>query len=524
MGEPGNTTQPWTTPNGNKLVYNGEIFNYYELKEKYNDFKDTSGCDTELLAWGLDKFGLSFIDEIDSMHGFAYYDVGKNTLTLSRDHAGIKPLYYAEVTEGLIFGSEIKGMLDKVPTSRTLNKLAVSFQSRTGINPLRQTLFDGIKKLLPGETIVYDIENKKIIDNKRIYVRPNSNTSFNAEEFRNQLYQAVKRCSIGQRKIGVFLSGGLDSSVVAHELMKARGVVNSFTNRINPTVEADEDYNSDADAAKVLATKEGYNHTEVNITPDAFIDAWNDSIYFMELPTNNPSMSMYCHTNKVLAQNKIVVTIAGDMGDEILCGYPKYEKMFRAAKPNNWGELLKLWLKRMKRPLQLTEDLLPDNILLKELADCYSDELWNPGDPVASYMALDCVTQVPEEFLSRNDKYGMAYSMEGRFPLASKIFMQHCLNIPTSQKLGAGENDTKLLTKIAYKNILPDEIINKKKTGWTVPVGYWLVNKLNKRLNDFYKSAMGTDILDTVKASQKVGKTLIPRWILKDWKTKYKIK
>jgi asparagine synthase (glutamine-hydrolysing) len=162
MGEPGNTTQPWTTPKGNKLVYNGEIFNYYKLKEKHKNFTDTSGCDTELLAWGLDKFGLSFIDEIDSMHGFAYYEIDKNTVTLSRDHAGIKPVYYAEIKEGLVFGSEIKGMLDKVPNSRTMDNLAVSFMARTGINALRNTFFTGIKKLLAGETIVYDITNKKI--------------------------------------------------------------------------------------------------------------------------------------------------------------------------------------------------------------------------------------------------------------------------------------------------------------------------------------------------------------------------
>ena len=524
MADPSRSQQPWATPKGNRLVYNGEIFNYHELKEKHKEFVDTTGCDTELLAWGLDKHGLDFIDELDSMHGFAYYDIEKNTIIMSRDHAGIKPLYYAEINEGLVFGSEIKGMLDKVPGSRTLNKLAVSFQSRTGINPIRQTLFSGIKKLLPGETIVYDIENKKITDSKRIYIKPNSNSTFKQKEFREHLHQAVKRCSIGQRKIGVFLSGGLDSSVVAHELMKVHGEVNSFTNRISPTVEADEDYNSDAEAAKVLANKEGYNHTEVNITPKTFVDSWDDSIYFMELPSNNPSMSMYCHTNKVLAQNDIVVTMAGDMGDEILCGYPKYEKMFREIKPSSWKDLLKLWMNRMKRPLKLTEDILPDGTMLEELENCYSEELWNPQDPVASYMALDCVTQVPEEFFSRNDKYGMAYSMEGRFPLASKIFMQYCLNIPTSQKIGKGKNDTKLLTKVAYKNILPDEIINKVKTGWTVPVGYWLVNKLDSGLENFYKSTMGSETLDSVKASQKVGKTLIPAWILKEWRTKYHIK
>ena len=118
MAKPSVSKQPWRTPKGNILTYNGEIFNYYELKEKYKDFKDTTGCDTELLAWGLDTYGLDFIDQIDSMHGFAYYDINKKEIILSRDHAGIKPVYYAETKEGLVFGSEIIGLIDKVPNSR----------------------------------------------------------------------------------------------------------------------------------------------------------------------------------------------------------------------------------------------------------------------------------------------------------------------------------------------------------------------------------------------------------------------
>ena len=317
MGEPGNATQPWTTPNGNKLVYNGEIFNYYELKEKYKDFTDTSGCDTELLAWGLDKFGLSFIDEIDSMHGFAYYEVDKNILTLSRDHAGVKPVYYAEINEGLVFGSEVKGMLDKVPNSRMIDNLAVSFMARTGINALRNTFFSGIKKLLAGETIVYDISSKKIIQTHRVYIKPTSNKKFNEEEFRSKVKKTVEMCSIGRRKIGVFLSGGLDSSMIAYELKQLKGEANTFTNRMEPNVQADEDYNSDANCADVLAKQNSFNHKEVVITPEAFIDSWDDSVYYMEQPVYNPSMSMYCSTNKFLSQDNIVVntTIAPSQQD-----------------------------------------------------------------------------------------------------------------------------------------------------------------------------------------------------------------
>ena len=125
MANPQLSIQPWKTPKGNTLIYNGEIFNYYELKEKYNGkgFAGITGCDTELLAWGLDQYGLDFLNEIDSMHGFAYYEPNKKQITLSRDHAGIKPLYYAEVGQGLVFGSEIKGMLDKVPGSRSVDSL-----------------------------------------------------------------------------------------------------------------------------------------------------------------------------------------------------------------------------------------------------------------------------------------------------------------------------------------------------------------------------------------------------------------
>ena len=491
MGEPDNATQPWTTPKGNKLVYNGEIFNYYELKEKYKDFTDTSGCDTELLAWGLDKFGLSFIDEIDSMHGFAYYEIDKNTLTLSRDHAGVKPVYYAEIKEGLVFGSEIKGMLDKVPGSRKQDELALGCMTTTGINPLRNTFFTGIKKLLAGETIVYDITNKKTKNTKRVFIKSNSNKRFNLEEFKTIAQKSVKMSSIGRRKIGVFLSGGLDSSLVAYELRNVLGEANTFTNRMEPNYihPKDGDHNEDADCAKVLANINNFNHTEVTITPEIVEQYWTDSIYYIEQPVYNPSLAMYCYTNKVLHDNGIVVTMAGDMGDEVLGGYPKYWKL-RKEKFTCWADIIDKWINRIKRPIKVYDK----TILRNELLKCYPEDLWNPGDPIGSYMALDCVAQVPEEFLMRNDKYGMAYSMEGRFPLATKTFMQYCMNIHSDEKIGKDKGDTKLLTKIAYKGLLPDVIVNKMKTGWTVPLQHWW---------------------------NKSGKANIPAMIVSDWIKKY---
>ena len=536
MADPGNSQQPWRTPKGNMLVYNGEIFNYYELKEKYKDFTDTTGCDTELLAWGLDKFGLDFIDEIDSMHGFAYYEIDKKQITLSRDHAGIKPVYYAEINEGLVFGSEIKGMIDKVPGSRTIDKLAMSCLAWTGINATRNTTFSGIKKLLAGETKIYNIENKKFTKTKRVFIKPTSDHRFCPVEFKKMAKKTVEMCSIGQRKIGVFLSGGLDSSLIAHELNLLKGPAVTFTNKMKPNIVTSEDFNSDADAAEHLARVEGYKHTVVKVTPENVVDSWNNSIYYMEQPMYNQSIAMYYYTNKVLHDNGIVVTMAGDMGDEILGGYPKYwkltqteylERMIGKEQIESWDDVLTLWMQRIKRPLAGTTmgATLSRDQVLEELKKCYPDDLWNPNDPVASYMALDCVTQVPEEFFMRNDKFGMAFGMEGRFPLATKMFMKYCMSIPVSDKIGGNKKNTKLPTKIAYELVLPEMILKKEKTGWTVPLGYWLTNSTSTRLTEFYNKALkDKGGLDIVKASQKAGKSLVPSWIVNDWIKKYKIK
>ena len=537
MADPGVSRQPWITPKGNILVYNGEIFNYYELKTKYKQFIDATGCDTELLAWGLDNFGLNFIDEIDSMHGFAYYNIKKKEIILSRDHAGIKPVFYAEVKEGLVFGSEIKGMLDKVPNSRSIDRVAMSCLGHTGINATRHSIFRGIKKLLAGETIVYDVANKRIKERKRYFIKPNSNKKFDPEEFRDMVRKTVKMCSIGQRQIGVFLSGGLDSSMIAYELNKLMPPATTFTNKIDPCPPAiHEDFNSDANMAKLLAKENEFLHTEVNITPETIINSWRDAIYYMEQPMYNQSIAMYCYTNKFLSDNGIVVTMAGDMGDEILGGYPKYWKMrqrkylksiLKHDKIQNWNDVITLWGGRIKRPL-LVADVggdIPKEDILELLGSIYPNDLWNSNDPIGSAMALDCITQVPEEFFNRNDKYGMAYGMEGRFPLATKMFMQYCMDIHSDEKIGLWKDNTKSLTKKAYKNLLPNEIINKTKTGWTVPIGDWMTKNESAELNNLYKASLGEKSgLDIIKTSQKAGKALLPAWIINDWMKVYKVK
>jgi asparagine synthase (glutamine-hydrolysing) len=372
---------------------------------------------------------------------------------------------------------------------------------------------------------VYDVANKRIKNRKRDIILPTSTNDFSPEEFRFEANQTVKMCTLGIRKIGVFLSGGLDSSLIAHELKKITGEANTFTNRMEPPVIIpDEDYNDDARCALILATHEKYNHKEVICTPETVVKFWNDSMRLIEQPMYNPSLAMYCYTNHILSSNNIVVTMAGDMGDELLGGYTKYWSLRNGkwGKISTHSDLIGAWMKRIKRPIQLENNTVTPEDIHSELMTLYPDTLFNPDDIVNSYMALDCVTQVPEEFFNRNDKYGMAYSMEGRFPLATKRFMRYCLGFHSKHKIGQDKTQTKLPTKISYKGRLHDCIIQKSKTGWTTPVAYWMLNNREPTLNKLYEDEMGAEH-NLVKVNQKSAKAIVPAWQMKTWAKIYRM-
>ena len=501
MGEPSKARQPWHTDKGNVLVYNGEIFNYYELLKKYSAFQPKTQCDTELLAWGLDNFGIKFLESLDSMHGFAYYDVANQKLILSRDHAGVKPVFYAEIEEGIVFGSEIKGMLDKVPGARKLDKLAHSTFHYASVNPLRNTFFNNIKKLLPGETIVYDIFNKKITNTFREYIKSTRDRKFDPIEFKQQVQDAVKRCSIGDKKIGLFLSGGMDSSMISNELKNINGEVNSFTNNFYPDPNTkEEDYNSDAKYAGQLAKAAGYNHQDVQITPDIYQAYWDKSIYSLEQIIRSPSTPANIYTNEVMRKHNIKVTMAGDLGDELLCGYPRHRRVAADQKIKTWKDLCRYFVLGGKPAIKVNKNLIPKEDVLNEFIKTFSDVMWDEQDKLNSFCLLELVTVCPEDFLNRNDKFGMAYSMEGRYPLASKTFMQYCMAIPSTEKFSKFQ--LKNMSRRAYKGHLPDYIINKTKTGWTAPMAYWM--ERNPRLKDFYVATTGKEMMH--KLNQKAGK------------------
>ncbi len=521
--------QPWISERKNVLVYNGEIFNYDDLLNIYKEkFIPKTTCDTELLSWLFDNFPYEKVitDIIDSMHSIVWYNNSKNELILSRDHAGIKPLYFAFINSGIIFCSEIKGLLEHVVGSNTIDRQSLACTSLLGVNVLRQTIFKGIYKVFPGETITYDIDKKKIKSTFRSFVKPLSNRKFIVDDFLENTYLAIKNSTLGNRKFGIFLSGGIDSSVVAYELHKNLEDICSFTNIMEPNEIIDgEDHNSDAIVASRFSKNLNLNNEQVVITPDIISKYWNQTIKFMEEPRYNWNLPMYYYTNKFLSENDIVVTMSGDMGDELYGGYTNYFKIKNIIdKPRNWDEFISLWMRKFSSPIKLNIKF-DHNDLRELLKESLPEEIWNPDDIANSAMALDCITVVAEDFFTRNDKFGMAFSMEGRFPLASKKYMEYCLSINSDFKFGINSDQTKLPVKIAYNKILPNYILNKEKTGWSVPIVSWL-SKFENIKNKYIETCSKEDGISPILSKENYTgnpKRILITWMLRTWSQQYKM-
>ena len=521
--------QPWVSERKNVLIYNGEIFNYNDLVNVYKDkFFPKTTCDTELLSWLLDNYSYEKVisDIIDSMHAIVWYNKSNNEIILSRDHAGIKPLYFAFINSGIIFCSEIKGLLDEVKESNIIDRQSLACTSLLGVNVLRQTIFKGIYKVFPGETIIYDMDKKRIKSTFRSFVKPSSNKKFNIEDFLQNTHSTIKNSTLGNRKFGIFLSGGIDSSVVAYELHKNLKDICSFTNIMEPNRIIDgEDHNSDADVANMYSKILNLNHQEVKITPNIISEYWDDTIKFMEEPRYNWNLPMYYYTNKILSMNNIVVTMSGDMGDELYGGYSNYFRIKNIInKPKTWNEFISLWMKKFSSPVKLNIKFDHED-LHQLLMETLPEEIWNPDDIANTAMALDCITVVSEDFFTRNDKFGMAFSMEGRFPLASKQYMKYCLSINSDYKFGENLDQTKLPVKKSYNGILPNYILNKKKTGWSVPVVAWLSQFENIK-NKYIKMCSKEDGISPILSNDNYmgnPKRMLITWMLRSWAQEYKM-
>jgi asparagine synthase (glutamine-hydrolysing) len=494
------SSQPWFH-NDYVLIYNGEIYNYKELQSTINhQFK--TNTDTEVLVAGIEQYGKSFIHKLDGMYAFACYNKKTKKLIIARDSNGAKPFYYCNLNNRFVFSSEIKSILS-LGFPRKVSKEGFKHYYNSGLVAGYLTMFEGIKKLVPGEIIEIDVvSNTKHSTN----VNNDSITPFNGsvkdipDLLREKLKKAVEMTLMGRREIGLFLSGGLDSSSIFYELVNSsKTKPNTFSTRF---VEPHEhsNYNEDANLAKMLSEKFNSNHKEVLIGEQEWIDNLEKCVLALEEPRQGKSFPAYYATNKLLSDNGMTVTLSGDGGDELMAGYKHHQIPLVRTDDKTFKkkfEMLRSGHKGLKN-----KDL---NISINEQWDYLMS--WLPkgkltGDPLNDFLYTECLQVLSEDFLIRNDKLGMAFSMEARFPMMCNVFRDFIRSIPGEEKasreflrVNHAIYNKNLLRK-SYENKLPNEIVKKVKSGWRSPTDDWMVGskahpaKDNSPMKDYFRSLL----------------------------------
>ena len=467
------------------LVYNGEIYNYKELQTTIKSECKTN-TDTEVLIRGIKEQGRDFIFKLDGMFALACYNKTTKELILARDKNGAKPLYWGHIENKLAFSSEIKSLL-KLGFERKVDKEALGHYYKQGYNSGYLTLFKGIKKFIPGQVMTYNVRTKHMhsvnLNNLPINKKDRWNNTRNTfkvpEDFyivvKERLKESVEKTLMGRREIGMFLSGGIDSSSIFYELPKKKDT-KCFSTYFDLVLKTSR-LNEDEILAKKLASDYRAPYIPVKCTNQDFIDCYNDTMLALEEPRQSKSLPTYYFTNKRIKEEGVTVTLSGDGGDEILAGYkhhriPNWHTKLKALCANHRELKNKDIWKTHDEQVEYLDSWFPN-----KQVNLDSKELLN------DFMKYEQLNTLAEDFLIRNDKLGMAHSLEGRFPMMLNHFKDFAMSIPSvfkcteNFKTGNWSIHNKPLLKEAYRNHLPDIVISRGKTGWRYPTDEMLIGK-----------------------------------------------
>jgi asparagine synthase (glutamine-hydrolysing) len=533
MDVPDNSGQPWRLDGGRGvLCFNGQIYNWSALADE-SGFKLRTRCDTELLARGLEAEGDAFLDRLRGMFAIAYYDVPRQQILLARDPGGMKPLYYREGAKQLAFSSELRSLLSFVKTPK-LDRLAETLYFELGYVPGPRTLVHGVSKLTPGEWRRYNAETGRLISRGFIGRQLTDAHEFKPSHFRDAVHRSVAECAMGMRPVGLYLSGGIDSAMILHEARELGLAMTTCSTRFRGS--GLEAFNEDARLAKELARHYGVEHHDVEVSSTDFAATVEQAIDIIEEPRYNRSTPAYYLTAQAMARTGAIVTMAGDGGDEALAGYPKYgtfaaleaSGVFDLANVDERNAVLNeqkmkgVWRWTCAPEFNLTDPVhrwyylskfrLEERSLTRGAAKGASNEeilaylsQWlgdvgrNP-DRLNGHLAIEQCTWLAEDALIRNDKLGMAFGMEGRFPLVSRTFREYAMGIPSAHKIVGGK--LKRAARWAYEGVLPDIIIKRPaKTGWTAPVLNWQENEgaFREYFADTLSESRRSDIAETLE-------------------------
>jgi asparagine synthase (glutamine-hydrolysing) len=466
---------PWV------LVFNGQIYNTRSLARVHHiPFSD---LDTTMLYDLIEKKGWDFVRHVHGMFTIALYNEKDRMLRLYRDSGGQKPLYFTTIAP-FAFSSELSPLV-KLISSRAIDTEGLMMAGVLGYIPGSKTLFTSIEKVDAGEVVTVHEDGTL----SRSYFSPLFDEPLEGNP-KEVLEQVVTEHLQSKQKVALNLSGGLDSSVLLHEMKQAGHSLTTYTTAFD---DAGESFNDDAAIAKLLARDYGTHHTEINISKEVYLDSFIRSYERLEEPNYNISLPTYLEVarREGISGDGNRVILSGNGGDEVFGGYRYYAesvryqylinrisaplfnvgKWIRTGSYFNYGSPVDRWLAfKMFKLDGMHVDKQQALHYLKSIADARTLRL---GDPVRDMMLLDRALWLAGESFMQADKLFMTHSLEVRAPLAYEP-LRHYFDQRLTTKDYVSEGSNKALLRQTYKNLLPDYVIERKqKTGWRSPVRPW---------------------------------------------------
>jgi asparagine synthase (glutamine-hydrolysing) len=494
------------------VVQNGEIYNHLELRKLLGAAGHTfnTQSDTEVLVHGYEEWGQELVQRLNGMFAFAIHDRRRASVFLARDRMGIKPLHYAIDGDRLVFASELKALLRDPALRKGIDPAALDDYLAYEFVPSPGSIVRGIKKLEPGHTLTWSVAEST--HKLRRYWSPQLNLDDadgrgieeECEKLRAVLRESVRKELISDVPLGVFLSGGIDSSAVAATMTQLGGEVKSFSVGF-----ADRSFDESAHA-RLVAKHLGTEHHELTLEPGMLLDLVPRLPDLLDEPLGDASI-IPTYLLSQFTRRHVKVALGGDGGDELFAGYPTLQahrlagyylkaprllregvvepvvrrlpvsrgnlsfdfraKRFVSGARYQTAERHQRWMgsfDRAERTALLGRDARPQD---RDVAD---------GDPLNQVLLLDLRLYLENDILVKLDRASMMASLEGRVPLLNNDFVEYATNLPLNMKLRGLRS--KFLLKRALRGILPDSILNRPKKGFGIPVAHWFRGPLKEQM------------------------------------------
>tara|TARA_B100001540_G_scaffold317694_1_gene352203 strand:- start:349 stop:2103 length:1755 start_codon:yes stop_codon:yes gene_type:complete len=467
--------QPFEQNAGKVLVFNGEIYNFHELQEKWFDKNNPwqTHSDTEVLYRGLVEKGLDCLNELNGMFAFGYYDKISNKIFIVRDRYGIKPVYYYHNGLDFIFASEQKAIAEFTGWNPNLNNLSEYsvFKYVSG----NKTTIENIYELEPGHAAEFNVTSGELkIWRWYDFAKERTEKDIDYEKLETIVFDSINRHLISDAPVGIQLSGGVDSSILAWYVNKIKGEgIKSFSINF-----LESEFDESVEAAKT-AKKFNFDHHSIPFSVDDFVEIWPKAIEFFDEPINHPHTIPLFKLYQV-AKDHVKVLLSGEGADEVFLGYEHHKNILNITNFDDLRNFSKF----------LDFDLVKEYLNLDLIKN--TDDYWGNKTESAKYWISKGITGISgyefhhhlNTLLNRIDKMSMAHSVEVRTPFLDNELVEFGLKQKIDNLFRLSKNDTikrKIPLMKIYEKLFDMDASNKNKIGFRVPFDEWIQSKSQLR-------------------------------------------